>query len=85
MLAKTADIDRNRQYFIEVLPSLLPEHEGKYVLMRDAAVVEFFLTALDAQIAGNQKFSDHRFSIQRVKTRAEELGFFSYAVHSRAP
>ena len=85
LLAKTTEIDRNRRFFVDALPSMLAEHEGEYVLMRDATVIAFFSTPLDAQIAGNQQFPDHRFSIQRVKARPEELGYFSYAAHSRTP
>ena len=58
----------------------MPAHSGKYVLMRHGEVVEFYGSAIDAQIAGNQKFDDGVFSIQQVKEVAEELGYFSYAV-----
>ncbi len=79
-LSKTAEIDRNLGRFLEILPRLVPAHSGKYVLMRHGEVVEFYGSAIDAQIAGNQKFDDGVFSIQQVKEVAEELGYFSYAV-----
>jgi hypothetical protein len=53
--------------------------------MRIAAIVGFYPSALDAQIAGNNKFNDDIFSIQPVMEEAEELGYFSYAVDPRAP
>ncbi len=78
--AKTAEIDRNLDQFLRVLPSLISEHKGQYVLLRHGAVLEFFASALDAQIAGNQRFEDEVFSIQHVTEMPEELGYFSYAL-----
>jgi hypothetical protein len=79
-LSKSEEIDRNLVKFLEMLPRLTREHPGKWALMRNANVVEFHDSALDAQIAGNKKFDDQIFSIQPVKEEAEELGYFSYAV-----
>ena len=81
--AKRAEIDKNLKRFLQLLPDLLSEHQDSYVLMRDRNVVDYFDTAIDAQIAGNQKFDDRLFSIQHVKEVAEELGQFSHAIHPR--
>jgi hypothetical protein len=80
---KRAEIDGNLARFLEMLPGLLAAHKGRYVLMRRGAVVGYYDTALDAQIAGNQKFDDEIFSIQPVTDLAEELGCFAYAVDPR--
>ncbi len=80
---KADEISRNYSHFRNVLPELVAEHEGKYALLRDGQVVQFFDSALDAQITGNNRFADELFSIQLVKESAEELGFFAYALHSR--
>ena len=80
--AKLAEIDSNLEQFVAMLPKLVAEHAGEYVLMRHRRVVDYYESAIDAQIAGNQRFEDHIFSIQHVKDVAEELGHFSYAVHS---
>jgi hypothetical protein len=82
---KSAEIDRNWDKFLELLPTLTAEHRGQWVLMRHASIVDFFDTAMDAQIAGNRKFDDKIFSIQPVKEEAEELGYYSYAVDPRSP
>ncbi len=82
--AKSEEIDRNLGMFIAALPSMLPDHEGQYVLLRHGEVIGFFSTALDAQIAGNRAFDDRMFSIQHVTATAEELGFFAYAFDFRA-
>ena len=76
--AKLAEIDSNLQRFLELLPDLLVEHRSQYVLMRRKAIIGYFKSAIDAQIAGNQQFGDRIFSIQRVDERAEDLGYCSY-------
>ena len=80
---KSAEIDRNWEKFLELLPTLTPDHRGQWALMRHASIVGFFDTAMDAQIAGNRTFDDKIFSIQSVKEEAEELGHYSYAVDPR--
>jgi hypothetical protein len=82
---KSEEIDRNLERFLEQLPALVEDHEGQYVLIRHGKILEYFDTALDAQIAGNQRFEDHIFSIQCVKEAAEELGYFSYAIDPGHP
>lgn len=82
-LSKNMEIDKNLEAFLLILPSLLSGHEGEYALLRDGKVIAFYNNALDAQIAGNQKFEDGIFSIQCVKKTTEELGYFSYAINSR--
>lgn len=83
-LSKSAEIDRNLAKFLELLPSLIPRHKGQCALMRHGEVIDFFDSAVEAQIAGNQRFSDRLFSIQHVQEVAEELGRFSYALPARA-
>lgn len=80
---KEAEIDRNFEAFARLLPSLLPEHANEYALMRHGEIVSFHASALDAQIAGNQAYDDRVFSIQQVDQRAQDLGFYSYALYPR--
>lgn len=80
---KSEEIDRNLERLLQALPDLMPEHEGQYALMRHGHIVDFFADALDAQIAGNQRFEDGIFSIQCVQEAAEQLGHFSHAVDPR--
>ena len=83
--SKSEEINRNLERFLEALPTLVSDHEGEYALIRHGTIQDFFPSAIDAQIAGNQKFDDQIFSIQCVKEAAEELGCFSYAVDPRRP
>ena len=81
--SKLEEIQRNLAQFLEALPSLVPDHKGEYALLRHGRIEGFFGCALDAQVAGNQRFDDQIFSIQRVEQTAAELGYLSYAVDPR--
>ena len=77
------EIDKNFARFLELLPSLVPDRHGSCALMRQGEIVEFFPTAIEAQVAGNRRFADGVFSIQEVQEFAEELGCFAYALSTR--
>ena len=79
--AKEAEIDANLIRFLEVLPDLIGRHDGQYALIRRGEIQDFFESALDAQIAGNQRYSDALFSIQEVTRDGQDLGYYSYALH----
>ena len=66
-----------------MLPLLLEEYEGQYVLLRDRDVVAFYSSASEAHLTGKEQFPDDRFSIQRVERMAIDLGFYSYARYRR--
>jgi len=80
-LERRQELDLNWERFLELLPGLKAEHEGQFALLRHGEIVGFFRSAIDAQIAGNQRFEDGIFSFQIVSDEAEELGFYSYALH----
>lgn len=74
-------IHRNYQAFQEQLPSLVATYRGKFALMRDGQIVEFFDTARDAYVTGQKLFaSDQLFSVQEVIETPVDLGFFSHAL-----
>jgi hypothetical protein len=73
-------IDLNYQAFQQQLPTLVTSHPGKFALMRDGQIIEFFDTARDAYVAGQRLFEqDKLFSIQEVTETPVDLGFFSHA------
>lgn len=77
-------VERNYRAFVEKLPTLLASHQGKFALMRDEKIIEFFDTARDAYVAGQQLFKDDpMFSVQEVVEAPVDLGFFSHAVSQR--
>ena len=76
---QVSQVDINFQAFQKKMPELLVSQRGKFALMRDAEIIEFFDTARDAYVAGQKIFSDGLFSIQEVVETPVDLGFFSYA------
>jgi hypothetical protein len=77
-------IDRNYDAFTAQLPELIKTHRGKFALMRDGQIVDFFDTARDADTAARKLYPDHVYSVQEVVDTAVDLGFFSHAVPDRA-
>ncbi len=74
-------IDDNFEAFRRQLPDLLKTHAGKFALLREGGIVEYFDTARDAMIYGSKEYADGLFSIQEVTDRSANLGYFSHALH----
>ena len=73
------EIERNYAVFVEKLEGLLREDRGgQFALMRDKSIVQFFSSAVDAVAFGRKAFSDHIFSVQEVRERPFDLGYFSH-------
>jgi hypothetical protein len=51
-------VDQNYDAFMKRLPELLRTHAGKFALMRDGEIVEFFDTARDAFVAGQNLYKE---------------------------
>ena len=79
MTEREHQVRENYTVFKEHLPTLLSQRAGKFALMRDREIVEFFDTAGDAMKFGKLKFTDGLFSIQEVTGRVIDLGYFSHA------
>jgi hypothetical protein len=73
------EIDRNLEFFIRQLPSLLPAYQGKFALIRHQKIEGFYDTVVDAVNAGNKLYPDRIFSVQPVTDTAVDLGFYSHA------
>jgi len=73
-------VERNYEAFRAKLPELLSTHEGKFALMRDGEIVDFFDTAMDAYTVGKKEFGLGGFSIQEVVNNVLDLGYFSHAL-----
>ncbi len=79
--AKKKEVRRNYEALQKQLPGLLESHRGKFALMRNGKIVEFFDSARDAAIYGQKEFEDRLFSIQEITDRDVDLGYYAYAVH----
>ena len=75
------EIDRNYTAFTALLPELMKTSRGKWALLHNATLEGVFDTARDARLAGTKLYADGLFSVQEVRNRAVDLGWFSHAVH----
>ena len=76
--------DINYEAFKKLLPELLQSHAGKFALMRDGSIVNYFDTLADAAMAGVTQFGAGSFSVQEITSKEINLGFYSYALHKPA-
>lgn len=78
-------VQRNYTAFQQKLPELITAHRGKFALMRDGEVIDFFDTARDAFVAGQRIYAqDKLFSVQEVIDTSVDLGFYSHALPQRS-
>jgi hypothetical protein len=82
--ARKAEFEKNYNAFTALLPSLIPMQEGRFALMRNGAVVDFFDTPADALKAGRTQFGDGLFSVQTVSRKEADFGWFSRVPNRRA-
>ena len=75
------EIDRNYTAFKALLPDLMKTSGGKWALLHNATLEGVFDTARDARLAGTKLYADGLFSVQEVRNRAVDLGWFSHAVY----
>lgn len=73
------EISRNFEAFQAQIDQLIDEHAGKYALLRDTQIVEYFDTPRDAMVYAVKTYDDGLFSIQHVDKGVVDLGWFSHA------
>lgn len=73
------EIEQNFDFFRRNLAGWLGVHEGEYVLLRHATVIDFFESPGEAYRAGLQQFPDDEFSVQRISDEPIELGHMAFA------
>jgi len=77
----SSEVDRNFAAFQQRLPELLKTHPGKFAVMHNGEIVEFFDTLGDAARFARSRFGGPgSFSIQEVTSRNVNLGCHAYAV-----
>ena len=72
-------IDENYEAFSQLLPELMKQHAGRFVVMRSAQPQGFFDTSRDALIHASRTYEDSLFSVQEITQKPIDLGWFSYA------
>lgn len=76
---RNLEIEKNYQFFVGHVGSILPNQRGKYALLHHQQVVQVYDALLDAVLAGHSQFQDGMFSVQEVTDTPLDLGFFSHA------
>lgn len=74
------EVERNYRSFQKKLPEVAAAHGGKYALMSDGEIIEFYRSWNDAIRTGRKFYGDGNFSVQQVETMPVDLGFFSHAI-----
>lgn len=72
-------VDENYIAFSEMLPELIKTNAGKFVVMREKEIVEYFDTFRDAMVYGSKTYNDGLFSVQEITQKTVDLGWFSHA------
>src|SRR5271165_2313425 len=75
-----SEVKRNFEAFQRQLPELLKTRRGKFALMHEGEISEFFDTAGDAYKVVLKNYGQGKFSIQEVTDAAVDLGFFTHAI-----
>lgn len=75
--SKQSQVDANYEIFEKRLSELMLSHAGKFALMHDGEIIEFFDTANDADLTGSHLYTDGLFSVQLVDSAPVDLGFWS--------
>lgn len=61
-----ATLEKEMMTFEQQLPSLLGEHRGQFVLIKDARIVDTFASLDDALKRGYEEFETAPFLVQQV-------------------
>lgn len=76
------EVDHNFEIFQKKLENneIASDLFGKFALMKNGKIIDYFNTSEDANKAGNIAYDDKLFSIQEVSAKIVNLGYYSYAV-----
>ncbi len=74
------EVDENFEAFTKLLPELIKSHPGKYAVMHNTQIIDFFDSISDAIRFGHERYGDMNFSVQEVKSHNINLGYHSYAM-----
>ena len=78
--AQEREVDANYRAFKALEDGLSHELDGKHALLREREIIGFYDDAVAAYKAGLTLCPDRRFSIQEVRARPLDFGWFSHVV-----
>ena len=85
MITRQEAIEQGRcnyqAFYGRIVSTLLPEHEGKWAVLRDEEVTGLYATREEALTSGDRDHVDGRFSIQEVgEEQVIDLGWYSHVL-----
>lgn len=78
--AQEREVDANYRAFKAVEDGLSHELDGKYALLREREIIGFYDDAVAAYEAGLRLYGDWRFSMQEVRGKPLQFGWFGHVV-----
>lgn len=69
------EIDRNYETFSKELPNIFNSYNNKYVLLKNAEIIDYFDTMDDAIKYAEYRFEDKLYSIQKINDPPVNLGY----------
>ena len=76
--AQEREVDANYRAFKALEDGLSHELDGKYALLREREIIGFYDDAVAAYEAGLRLYPDRRFSMQEVRAKPLDFGWFSH-------
>ena len=76
--AQEREVDDNYRAFKAVEDGLSHELDGKYALLREREIIGFYDDAVAAYEAGLTLYPNRRFSMQEVRAKPLDFGWFSH-------
>jgi hypothetical protein len=73
------EVDKNYDAFLAILPKIIHDHQGRFALLHDGELLDYFDSSIDAYLEGMKRIGVGKFSVQQVTTESDNLGFYSYA------
>ena len=78
MRDRQEEVDNNYEAFEKLLSAIIDEHKGEYALMKNMSIISYHKSFYEADEAGQEKYKDGIYSIQKVDEEPINLGYFSY-------
>ena len=76
------EIDKNYEFFLKELPNIFSLYSNKYVLLKNAEIIDYFDTLDDAIKYAKMRFEDGLYSIQKVNEPPVNLGYIGSSLNA---
>lgn len=77
------EVNANYEAFKLLSPELVARYSGKFALIKNGEIVEYFDSSDDAWKTGKLIYKDDVFSVQEVNAKPIRLGWIEHALFQR--